>query len=164
MTRDATAYTSAFNDFHFLDATEPPFGSAALDGATDVPGIDASRVTFDSQDIYVNFSGVTYSTGQQVSLDLQAAPEPNSFWLLLPISALQIYAAGRRTRLFHPQEQLGSMLRRRRLISHARGAPGSRRQRSVRSNRRKPLGSLRRVIYQAQRRIRCEKLQVYQHF
>ena len=88
MTRDATAYTSAFNGFRFFDVTEPPIGSITLDGATNVPGIDASRVTFDAQDIYVNFSGITYSTGEEVSLDLRAVPEPKSFLALLVMAAL----------------------------------------------------------------------------
>ncbi len=87
MARDATAFTSAFNGFRFFDVSEAPIGSVALDGATNVPGIDASRVTFDAQDIYVNFSGITYSTGQEVSLDVQAAPEP-SYLMLLVIAAL----------------------------------------------------------------------------
>jgi hypothetical protein len=87
MTRDATAFTSSFNGFRFFDVSEAPFASVTLDSATDVPGIDASRVAFDGQDIYVNFSGITYSTGQEVSLDVQAAPEP-SYLMLLVIAAL----------------------------------------------------------------------------
>jgi hypothetical protein len=98
MTRDATAYTSAFNGFRFLDLSEAPFTSVTLDPATDVPGIDASRVTFDAQDIYVNFSGITYSTGQIVSLDLNAVPEPSHFLVILVIGALLILAFRRRER------------------------------------------------------------------
>jgi hypothetical protein len=88
MTRDATAYTSAFNGFRFFDVSEALIGSVSIDSATDVPGIDASRVNFDAQDIYVNFSGITYSTGQEVSLDLRAVPEPKSFLVLLVMAAL----------------------------------------------------------------------------
>jgi hypothetical protein len=98
MTRDATAYTSAFNGFRFFDVTEAPFGSVSLDSATDVPGIDASRVTFDAQDIYVNFSGITYGTGQEVSLDLRAVPEPGSFLMLLVMAALLTLTVWRRER------------------------------------------------------------------
>jgi hypothetical protein len=96
MTRDATAYTSAFNGFRFFDVTEAPIGSITLGGATNVPGIDASRVTFDAQDIYVNFSGITYSTGQEVSLDLRAVPEPKSFLVLLVMAALLTHTVRRR--------------------------------------------------------------------
>jgi hypothetical protein len=95
MDRDATAYTSAFNGFRFFDASEAPFGSVTLDSATNVPGMDASRVTFDAQDIYVNFSGITYSTGQEVSLDLRAVPEPTYSVVLLPIAALLIFKVSR---------------------------------------------------------------------
>jgi hypothetical protein len=98
MARDATAYTSAFNGFRFLDLSEAPFTSVTLDPATNVPGIDASRVTFDAQDIYVNFSGITYSTGQRVSLDLNATPEPSYLVILmiLMIAALLIHTFRRR--------------------------------------------------------------------
>ena len=96
MTRDATAYTSAFNGFRFLDLSEAPFTSVTLDPATNVPGIDASRVSFDAQNIYVNFSGIAYSTGQEVSLDIRAVPEPASSLVLLVIAALVTIAVRRR--------------------------------------------------------------------
>jgi hypothetical protein len=95
MVRDATAFTSAFNGFRFFDVSEAPFGAVTLDSATNVPGIDASRISFDAQDIYVNFSGITYGTGQEVSLDVQAAPEP-SYLLPLVIAAFLIYGFRRR--------------------------------------------------------------------
>jgi hypothetical protein len=98
MDRDATAYTSAFNGFHFFDVSEAPFGSVTLDAATDVPGIDASRVSFDAQDIYVNFSGITYSAGEEVSLDLRAVPEPKSLLVLLMMAALLTSAVRRGAR------------------------------------------------------------------
>jgi hypothetical protein len=98
MVRDATAFTSAFNGFRFYDVSEAGFGSVAIDSATDVPGIDASRVSFDAQDIYVNFSGITYSTGQEVSLDIAPVPEPRSLFLLLVITALLLHTARRRAR------------------------------------------------------------------
>ena len=93
MVRDATAFTSAFNGFRFFDVSEPGFGSVALDSATNVPGIDGSRVSFDAQDIFVNFSGVTYSTGQEVSLDIAPVPEPRFFFLLPVITVLLISIA-----------------------------------------------------------------------
>ena len=98
MTRDATAFTSTFNGFHFLDLTEAPLGSVTLDSATDVPGIDASRVRFDAQDIYVNFSGLTYSTGQEVSLDLLPTPEPRYSVVFLALTSLLGFAVRRRQR------------------------------------------------------------------
>jgi hypothetical protein len=98
MVRDATAFTSAFNGFHFFDVSEPGFGSVALDSATDVPGIDGYRVTFDAQDIYVNFSGITYGTGQEVSLDIAPVPEPRSVVLLFAITVLLIQTARRLAR------------------------------------------------------------------
>ena len=96
MVRDATAFTSAFNGFRFFDVSEAPFGSVTLDSATDVPGIDASRVSFDAQNIYVNFSGIAYSTGQEVSLDIRAVPEPASSLVLLVIAAFVTIAVRRR--------------------------------------------------------------------
>jgi hypothetical protein len=69
-----------------------------LDSATNVPGIDASRVTFDAQDIFVDFSGITYSTGQEVSLDIKAVPEPKSSLVLLVIAALLTLTVRRRER------------------------------------------------------------------
>jgi len=101
MDRDATAYTSAFNGFRFFDVSESPFGSVTLDSATDVPGIDASRVTFDSRDIYVNFSGITYSSGEEVSLDLRAVPEPSSLLMLLMTAALLTHTVRCRKQFSH---------------------------------------------------------------
>ena len=92
MARDATAITSSFNGFRFFDETEAPFTSVTLDSATNVPGFDASRVTFDAQDIYVNFSAITYSTGERVSLDINATPEPSYVWVLLVMGTLLILA------------------------------------------------------------------------
>jgi len=96
MIRDATALTSAFNGFRFFDVSEAGFGSVTLDSATDVPGIDASRVSFDAQDIYVNFSAITYSTGQEVSLDIAPVPEPRFSWALLVIPVLVTHIVRRR--------------------------------------------------------------------
>jgi len=96
MVRDATALTSTFNGFRFFDTSETPFGSVTLDSATDVPGIDASRVSFDAQNIYVNFSDITYSVGQEVSLDIRAVPEPASSLVLLMIAAFVTIAVRRR--------------------------------------------------------------------
>jgi hypothetical protein len=98
MVRDATAFTSSFSGFRFFDVSEAGFGSVALDSASDVPGIDASRVSFDAHDIYVNFSAITYSTGQEVSLDIAPVPEPRSFFLLLVITVLLIHTSRHRTR------------------------------------------------------------------
>jgi hypothetical protein len=96
MVRDATALTSAFNGFRFFDVSEAPIGAVTLDSVTDVPGIDASRVSFDAQNIYVNFSDITYSTGQEVSLDIRPVPEPAASLVLLAIAALVTYAVRRR--------------------------------------------------------------------
>jgi hypothetical protein len=96
MVRDATALTSAFNGFRFFDLSEAGFGSVTLDSATDVPGIDATRVSFDAQDIYVNFSAITYSTGQEVSLDIAPVPEPRFSWAVLVIPVLATHFVRRR--------------------------------------------------------------------
>ncbi|MFB3779224.1 MAG: PEP-CTERM sorting domain-containing protein [Bryobacteraceae bacterium] len=78
-----TAATAAFNGFRFQDA-EVVLSSVTINNAT-VPLFDASRLSFDANNIYVDFSGLTFSAGQVVSLDVSgtgAVPEPGSAAML----------------------------------------------------------------------------------
>jgi len=79
MTYSGTGYVSQFNGWQFSDVngTIPPIGGASL--TTDMSGI---VLTFDTDNIWLNFSGVTYSPARYARVDLTAIPEPGVMWLL----------------------------------------------------------------------------------
>jgi len=70
---------AAFNGFHLFDlnSTIPTFLSATIN-STNVAGLDASRVTFDANNIYINFQGLTVTPSSRVSVDITAVPEPRT--------------------------------------------------------------------------------------
>ncbi len=69
-----------------LDGTIPAFGSVTINPVTNMAGFDSSRVTFDSDNIWVNFQALYGRIDTIVSLDVTAAdaviPEPASLLLL----------------------------------------------------------------------------------
>ena len=82
-----------FNGFHLFDVngTIASFLTVTINNATNVAGLDASRVSFDADNIYVNFAGLTVTPASRVSLDITVVPEPGTFLLMIP--ALAIFAA-----------------------------------------------------------------------
>jgi hypothetical protein len=84
-----TSYTgAAFNGFRFYDALGaiPPITGVTVDGATTLAGFDASRVSFDADNIYINMQGLSAGGAHLVRLDVQfgtiAVPEPSAILLL----------------------------------------------------------------------------------
>ena len=84
-----TIYTgAAFNGFRFFDvfATIDPIVNVSIDPATNLPGFNASRLSFDADNIFINMQGLSASGAHQVVLDVQfgggAVPEPASFVVL----------------------------------------------------------------------------------
>ena len=70
--------SSAFNGPHIYDSQGviDPFTSVTINSVTDLPGFDFSRISFDADNIYINFSGLPLdaSTNPVVSIDLNGAP------------------------------------------------------------------------------------------
>jgi hypothetical protein len=89
-----------FNGVHIEDTTGtiPDLTSVTLNanpGTTLPPGYGASRVTWDANNIYVDFRGVSAGPSHTVRLDLTAIPEPATA-LLLAAGLVGLLAAGRR--------------------------------------------------------------------
>lgn len=72
---DNSFISADFAGFRFLDAlgTISPITGVTL-ASSNFPGFDASRITFDSDRIFVNFQGLpTVAVGDTISLDVQFA-------------------------------------------------------------------------------------------
>ena len=74
------------------------FGTiAGVQLATNIPGLDASRVTFTASSVSINMSGLTVGNQQGWSVVLQAVPEPQT-WAMLLGGLLTVGIAARRAR------------------------------------------------------------------
>jgi hypothetical protein len=68
----------------FTDVTsDPHITGVTIDPSSTVPGIDASRISFTSNQVFANFEGRGFGSGQQLLLDLRfgSVPEPSSLTL-----------------------------------------------------------------------------------
>ena len=75
---------TSFNGFRVFDlfGTIPGFLSVTINPATNLAGFDASRITFDADNILVNWQGLAFNTETVVSLDVSAVPEPSTLALI----------------------------------------------------------------------------------
>ena len=95
---------SSFGGFRFRDSLGliPTFTSATLNASSNMTGLTQSRVTFDADQIWVNWQGLSFTPATIVSIDitgaaeLSEAPEPATFALLGTGLAL-IFARRRRS-------------------------------------------------------------------
>ncbi|MGH9723051.1 MAG: PEP-CTERM sorting domain-containing protein [Bryobacteraceae bacterium] len=88
---------TAFNGLHMFDVngTIGDILSVTINPATLLAGFNASRITFDANNIYVNFAGLNPNPSTDlVALDITAAPEPST-WLFM--AGLAVFVAMRRT-------------------------------------------------------------------
>ena len=93
--------SAAFNGLHFFDvfATIDPFTSVTI-GSTNMVGLDLSRITFDANNIYVNWQGLAFDEHTTVSLNVNAStvPEPATIVLLgAGLAGVGLVARRRRT-------------------------------------------------------------------
>jgi len=99
---NCTWSNSSFNGLRFFDhtGTIDSFVSASV-SATNMLGLDASRLSFDANNIYLNWQGLTFSNNTFVELDLNGGsspiPEPASI-MLLGTGVLGLVARNRRRR------------------------------------------------------------------
>jgi hypothetical protein len=72
-----------------------------INAATNLAGFDASRVSFDANNIYVNWQGLVFNTNTVVSLDVNGSvapvPEPATL-VLVGAGGLGLLAKARRRR------------------------------------------------------------------
>ena len=83
----SSTYSGAtFNGFRITDFfnTIDDFTAASVNAITDMAGFGAGNVTFDANNIYVNWQGLSFDNGRVVSIDLSAGhvPEPAALSLL----------------------------------------------------------------------------------
>jgi hypothetical protein len=96
----ASSFTVAeFNGFRIRDIFGfiPSFTGVSINGATNMVGFDATRITFDADNIWVNWTGLAFNANTVVSLDLrggggQTVPDPGSSLLLLGFGLLGLRA------------------------------------------------------------------------
>lgn len=92
----SSTYSGAsFNGFRITDvnSTIASFTSVSVNAITNMGGFDASRVTFDADNIWVNWQGLNFDANTFVSIDIgggTSVPEPTS----LALVAAALVAAG----------------------------------------------------------------------
>lgn len=72
----------AFNGIIFTSPGPLGITGATVDPATTMTGFDNSRVSFDSDQIFVNWSGLSYGNGTVVRIDFAPVPEPATMAVL----------------------------------------------------------------------------------
>ncbi len=90
-----------FNGIHFFDlnGTIGDFTSVTI-ATSNVAGFNSSRISFDANNIYVNYQSLNPNPTDFVLLNVataSAVPEPAS-WLLIPTGILGVITARRRAR------------------------------------------------------------------
>jgi hypothetical protein len=75
-----------FNGGHLLDVnnTIDDFTSVTINQATNMVGFDASRISFDKNNIWVNLAGLPFDTDTKLVFDLKGGapvPEPATLFL-----------------------------------------------------------------------------------
>jgi len=62
-----------------------PFTSFTVNPSTTVVGFDQSRLSFDENNLFIDYTGLSYTTGQKLVFDITAAPvpEPETYALML---------------------------------------------------------------------------------
>ncbi len=97
-TGSSTWSTASFNGFRIRDVfgTINAFTGVTVNPATTMVGFNASRITFDANQIWVNWNGLDFNPNTIVSLDIQSIPEPST--LLLAAVAVVGFGWRRRSR------------------------------------------------------------------
>jgi hypothetical protein len=87
--------TAPFNGIIFTSPGPLGIVGAAVDPATTMAGFDNSRISFDADQILVNWNGLPYVNGTVVKVDFAVVPEPATM-ALLGAGLLGLAAARRR--------------------------------------------------------------------
>ena len=83
---DVNFLSGTFNGYQMINDTGTPPITGVTVAFSDVSGFDASRVTFDATDVWLNMHDLTTTPGLDIALDLQfgprSVPEPSALLLL----------------------------------------------------------------------------------
>jgi len=74
--------TAPFNGIIFTSPGPLGIVSATVDPITTMTGFDNSRVSFDADQIFVNWNGLSYGSGTVVKIDFASVPEPATMAVL----------------------------------------------------------------------------------
>ncbi len=92
----STWTATSFNGVHFFDLnnTVTDILSVSINPATNMTGLNAARITFDNDNIFVNWNGLSFTNNTIVQLDVtfRPVPEPATMAVfgLMGLSALGI--------------------------------------------------------------------------
>jgi hypothetical protein len=96
-----------FNGFRLFDATGTiwDFSSVTIAPETNMPGLNLSRISFDANNLYVNWQGLFYDSNTVVSIaiDFAPIPEPASWCLFAGGIVISLALARRRPRSRHAE-------------------------------------------------------------
>jgi MprA protease rhombosortase-interaction domain-containing protein len=93
--QNPTWNNTSFNGMVFTSALPHGIATATVGGGTTMAGFDNSRVSFTSNEILVNWAGLSYVDGTAVEILFTFVPEPSSAALLLS-AGLAAFALRRR--------------------------------------------------------------------
>lgn len=74
----------SFNGFHMFDllGTIESFGSVGITLATNLAGFNSSLISFDANNLFVNFDALDFDANSIVSIDIRPVPEPSTLLLV----------------------------------------------------------------------------------
>jgi hypothetical protein len=99
-----TSWTPAdFNGFRLYDinGTIPTFTSVTINQISNMAGLDASRIAFDADNVYVNWNGLSFDTNTVVTLNISGAVPEAQTWAMMIVGFGLVGAAMRRRAIAH---------------------------------------------------------------
>lgn len=80
----ATFTSTGFNGVHLFDGNNSIAAfTAATVGSLNNFAFDASRISFDADNIYLNFQGLSFDNSSNLTVNIASVPEPTSWALMI---------------------------------------------------------------------------------
>ncbi len=86
--------TGTFNGFRLYDSTNSiaPITSVTVNPVTNLAGFSAANVSFDADNIYANFQGLSFDSNTVVSLDINTSSVPAPSTLVTWVGVMAVVA------------------------------------------------------------------------